>query len=108
MDKETRDQLTIARFEAADINPTTFDHEAHIYVAWQYIGNYARNDAIARFDAALQRLTEKIGATKKYNAMITWLFLLLIAERVQAGENWPAFRARNADLFEDLPRIRAA
>jgi hypothetical protein len=40
MDKETRDQLTIARFEAGDIDPALFDHEAHIYVAWQYIGNY--------------------------------------------------------------------
>ena len=50
MDKEARDQLTIARFEAGDINPALFDHEAHIYVAWQYIGSYARNDAIARVD----------------------------------------------------------
>src|SRR5210317_990966 len=108
MDKETRDQLTLARFEAGDIDPALFDHEAHIYVAWQYIGSYARNDAIARFDAALRRLTEKIGATNKHNAMITWLFLLLIAERAQKGEDWSAFRARNADLFDDLPRVRAA
>ena len=108
MDKETRDRLTIAQFEAGDINPALFDHEAHIYVAWQYIGNYARNDAIARFDAALRRLTEKIGATNKYNAMITWLFLLLIDERAREGENWSTFRARNSDLFEGCPRQAAA
>jgi hypothetical protein len=40
--------------------------------------------------------------------MIAWLFLLLIAERAQKGEDWSAFRARNADLFDDLPRVRAA
>lgn len=108
MDKALAEQLTIERFEAGDIDPTTFDHEAHIYVAWQYIGSYACNDAIAQFDAALRRLTEKIGATEKYNAMITWLFMLLIAERAQAGEDWSAFRTRNSDLFDEFPRSEAA
>ena len=108
MDKALAEQLTIERFETGDINPAMFDHEAHIYVAWQYIGTYARNDAIARFDAALRRLTEKIGATEKYNAMITWLFLLLIAERMREGEDWSAFRTRNSDLFDEFPRSEAA
>ena len=60
------------------------------------------------FDAALQRLTKRIGAASKYNAMITWLFLMLIAERVRADEDWPSFRARNADLFDQGPWSRAA
>ena len=108
MDKALAEQLTIERFEAGDVNPAIFDHEAHIYVAWQYIGTYARNDAIARFDAALRRLTEKIGATEKYNAMITWLFMLLISERARKGEDWSAFRTRNSDLFDEFPRSEAA
>ena len=108
MNKELAEQLTIERFEAGNIDPATFDHEAHIYVAWHYIGTYPRNDAIARFDAALRRLTEKIGATEKYNAMITWLFMLLIAERARTGEDWSAFRTRNSDLFDECPRSAAA
>lgn len=108
MDRALQDQLTIERFEASDIDPALFDHEAHIYVGWQYIVAYARNDAVARFDAALRRLTEKIGASDKYNAMITWLFLLLIAERAQEGEDWSAFRARNSDLFDERPRSEVA
>jgi len=108
MDEAFAEQLTIERFEDGDIDRAKFDHEAHIYVAWQYVGTYARNDAIALFDAALRRLTEKIGATAKYNAMITWLFLLLIAERAREGEDWSAFRTRNSDLFDDFPRSAAA
>ena len=108
MDNRLAEQLTIERFEAGNIDPATFDHEAHIYVAWQYIRTYARNDAISRFDAALRRLTEEIGATEKYNAMITWLFMLLIAERARAGEGWSAFRTRNSDLFNEFPRSAAA
>ena len=98
-----RDELTIDRFEAADIDPARFDHEAHIYVGWLYVMAYPRREAIARFDAALRRLVEKIGARDKYNATITWLYLLLIAERARADEDWSAFRARNTDLFDDRP-----
>lgn len=101
-------EYTIQEFEAGDVDPARFDHATHIYIGWLYMTTYDRADAIARFDAALRRLTEKIGAADKYNAMITWLFLLLIAERTQKGEDWSAFRARNADLFDDLPRVRAA
>lgn len=103
---ETR--YSIDRFEAGDIDPALFDHEAHIYVGWLYTNALPRDEAIARFDAALRRLTKKIGATSAYNAMITWLFLLLIDERAQESEDWPAFRARNTDLFENRPRLNAA
>lgn len=99
---------SIDRFESANVDPSRFDHEAHIYVGWLYLKNFPRDEAIARFDAALRRLTMKIGAEKKYNAMITWLFLLLIDERAQEGEDWPAFRKRNADIFENWPRQNAA
>jgi hypothetical protein len=99
---------SIDRFEAADVDPAIFDHEAHIYVGWLYAKAFPRDEAVARFDAALRRLTAKIGATGKYNAMITWLFLLLIDERTQEGEDWLAFRTRNDDLFENRPRLNAA
>ena len=102
------EELTIERFEAAAIDPTLFDHEAHVYVGWLYVMAYPRREAVARFDAALRRLVEKIGASDKYNAMITWLFLLLIAERTRDDDDWDAFRARNADLFDERPGANAA
>ena len=108
MNTALQEYFTISRFQAADLDPARFDHEAHIYVAWLYLREYPREVAIASFDAALRRLTEKIGAAPKYNAMITWLFLLLIAERMDASEDWAAFRASNTDLFGDRPRPQAA
>ena len=102
------EELTIERFEAAQVDVPAFDHEAHVYVGWLYLQAYPRDEAILRFDAALRRLTEKIGARDKYNAMITWLFLLLIAERSRHGEDWSAFRRRNADLVDGRPRSKAA
>ena len=108
MNVDARKDLSIAHFEASDIDPTRFDHEAHIYVAWLYLDAMPTDEAIRRFNAALQRLTVKIGATDKYNAMVTWLFLLLIAERRRNGEDWRTFRARNDDLFSGRPRAHAA
>jgi hypothetical protein len=108
MTRTPLDELTIARFEASDIDAARFDHEAHVYVGWLYVRAYPRREALARFDAALRRLVEKIGAVNKYSAMITWLFMLLIAERARVDEDWHVFRARNSDLFDERPGARAA
>ena len=108
MNRSLESRYSIERFEAANIDPARFDHEAHIYVGWLYVNAYPRSEAISRFDAALKRLTVKIGEAKKYNAMITWLFLLLIDARAQESETWLAFRNRNADLLEDRPRVDTA
>lgn len=98
-------ELSIARFEAGHLDPASFDHAAHIYVAWLYVHEYPGKESVTRFDAALRRFTRNIGASAKYNAMVTWLFMLLIIERSRPGETWGEFRARNADLFDDCPRL---
>ena len=101
-------ELSIARFEAGDIDPAGFDHAAHVHVAWLYVRAYPAREAVTRFDAALRRFTDRVGASDKYNAMITWLFMLLIIERSRANESWDEFRSGNADLFDDRPRTRTA
>jgi hypothetical protein len=107
MNELTRKELSIAVFEAGDVDPARFDHAAHIYVAWLYVHAYPGKDSLARFDAALRRFTEKTGASAKYNAMVTWLFMLLIIERSRQGETWSEFRTRNTDLFDECPRMQA-
>lgn len=99
MDAET---LTIERFEACDVPVETFTHEAHVYMGWLYVERFG-SDANERFDAALRRVVISAGAEPKYNAMITWLFMKLIADRALPAEDWTSFRARNLDLIEDRP-----
>ena len=93
--------VSIAAFEAGDIDPAAFDHEAHVYAGWLYLREYPLADAIARYTAALKRLTEKLGIPEKYHETITWFFLLLIAERRAAAndDSWSSFRRANCDLF---------
>ena len=97
-------ELTLAQFENGDVDPAAFDHETHVYAGWLCIMRYGRKEGTARFDAALRRLVRKIGAESKYNAMITWLFLVLIADRARTGEDWSTFLARNRDLIDDRPQ----
>ncbi len=93
--------LTIEQFEALRIDSERFDHEAHVYMGWLYVGAYDLADAIGHFDSALRRLTAKLGIPDKYHATITWIFLFLINERFRDDESWLEFRSRNRDLFND-------
>ena len=93
--------LSIAQFEAGDIDAEQFDHQAHVYIAWLYIRKYGLCGTLARFDSAIRQLVKKLGAENKYNATITVFFLIIISERSKDGENWEAFATRNADLLQD-------
>ena len=93
--------VSIAAMEAGEIDPAAFDHEAHVYLGWLYVGEYSLADAIGRFTAALRRLTTKLGIPDKYHDTISWFYLLLIAERRAAAseDSWFSFRRENDDLF---------
>ena len=93
--------ITIAEFDTGNIDPERFDHEAHVYVGWLYVREYAFAEALAKFDAGLKRLVKKLGAEDKYHATLTWFFLLLINERLEDNESWTAFKRRNPDLINN-------
>jgi hypothetical protein len=94
--------LSIESFEAGRIDAATFDHEAHLYLAWLYVRSYPLAEAIARFSAALRRLTAALGVAGKYHASITWFFLVLVNERrvARPETDWESFRADNRDLLD--------
>ncbi len=93
-------RVSIAAFEAADIDADAFDHEAHVYTAWLYLNEWPLNEAIDRFCHAIRRLTVALSAEDKYHETITWFFLLLIHQRRQhdPSASWQTFRERNRDL----------
>ena len=88
-------------FEAGDIDPQKFDHEAHVRVAWSYLQQYTAAVAIERFTSALRSLTTRLGASDKYHETITWFFMITIAERRAACPHgdWQSFKRGNRDLL---------
>ncbi len=102
------ESIRIEDFERGDVDAKQFNHEAHVFVAWSYLQKYQLQESIARFCKALRKLTKKLGVESKYHETISWFFMILIAERKAASEDWQAFRRRNADLFATQPAIISA
>ena len=93
--------LTIERFERGDIDADTFDHAAHVYVAWLYLQRYEFAVAASKFDRAIKRLVKKFDADGKYHATITWFFVVLIGQESERGESWADFSRRNPHLLSN-------
>lgn len=93
--------IDVAAFEAGSFDPSTFDHAAHVRVAWCYLQQCELGEAIRRFTRAVRALTVRLGVPGKYHETITWFFIIAIAERCaqQPYADWDAFRRRNPDLF---------
>ena len=103
MNAVLKPDFSIDAFELGEIDPDAFDHQAHVYVAWLYLERFPLPVALGKFEAALRRLTVKLGIPGKDHMTITWFYLLLISERRadEPGADWYRFRRRNRDLIDD-------
>jgi hypothetical protein len=90
-------------FVTADIEPEQFNHEEHVYVAWQMLEQFSFLETIQRYTDALRLITSKFGAEGKYHETISWFFIALIEERRRREHysNWAEFNDANRDLVID-------
>jgi hypothetical protein len=70
-------------FERATIDPETFHHREHLYVAWCYLRAMPLEDALARYVRHLRQLTIAIGAPQKFHATITWAYVVMLHDAMQ-------------------------
>ena len=93
----------LADFERGNIDPSLFDHAAHVYVGWLYLQERELPEASAQFTVALRRLTRQLGVPGKYHETISCFFMIVIAERCRAAaaSDWANFEAENTDLVND-------
>jgi hypothetical protein len=96
-------EAEVRAFEAGDIDPGQFDHEAHVRVVWCYLQQFPVAVTIAKFTASLRALTVRFGMPQKYHETISWFFIIVIADRVagSAACTWEDFRTENRDLIEN-------
>ena len=62
---------TISAFEALEVDPETFNHAAHMFVAWSYLQKYDLSTSLPRYRETLKRLTRKLGVPDKFHETIT-------------------------------------
>lgn len=63
------------RFKKQDIEPSEFNHLAHLKVAWDYIHEYSMVEARDKFHQDIIKLTKVLGAEEKYHRTLTDFFL---------------------------------
>lgn len=93
----------IEQFESGCTRAETFHHADHVRLAFEYLRRYPALEALERFSGALQRFAAAQGKVQLYHETITWVYLLLIRERMaRSGEKaqvWERFASENADLL---------
>jgi hypothetical protein len=97
------DDTLHAAFTAATLAPGQFRHRDHVRVAFvclQRTGDLAT--AAVEFRAGLRRLAAAIGAAHIYHETLTWAYLVLIHDLMQAAS--PAF-ATSHDLLAAHPDL---
>ncbi|HEU4532564.1 MAG TPA: hypothetical protein VFS00_00555 [Polyangiaceae bacterium] len=100
----TGDDLAFARaFARGSLPAGEFSHRGHVRVAWVYLRRRPFARAALCFGRHLRRYARALGAEGKYHETITWAYLVLINERLQAapaGEGFEGFLARCPELAD--------
>lgn len=101
MDMDTTQPLLVA-FEACELTPDIWTHEAHIHVAWGYLNRFSFPQALQYICSGIKKLNTHNGKPNAYHETITIAMLILIADRIakKPGGNWEEFKAYNADLLD--------
>lgn len=119
----TDDEFLLA-FQACTFTRPQWTHEAHVRMAWLYLTRLPFVVALDRIRIGIRKLNAKIGQPavthrapprhrcsasrvsrstgdpNGYHETITVALTRIIASRVRLGEDYPAFRDRNPDLFD--------
>jgi len=59
------------KFKSCELDPTLFNHEAHLRLAHIHIGKYGHDQAIKNICDQLVAYVTHLGATNKYNTTLT-------------------------------------
>ncbi len=93
----------IKQFEQLTLPPEQFSHTGHIRLAWLYLSNNKREEAIEKAKRGIKAYAESLGAKDKYHTTITHYLVKEIADRqaLQPAESWQSFITQNGDLELD-------
>ena len=92
----------VKQFESATLPAERFHHAEHVRIAWIYLRDYSRIEALDRFCKYLKQFAAAQGAKNKYHETITWAYFLLIQQRREKNKTscWEVFVDENGDLLD--------
>jgi len=101
------DRELMDAFESCTLDPALFNHRQHVRVAWICLSEGPLIEALTRFVESLRRFATSVGSPGLYHETITFAFLFVIHERMQArpAATFEEFERANPDLFRWKPSI---
>ena len=92
---------TLAEFENGTLDLGSFDHTAHLYIAWTLLEECPVLDAMQRFTRALRQVVRIHGIKGKYHETLSCFLIVIIAERKCRGayQDFDGFANANSDLL---------
>lgn len=102
------DRDFLAAFEDSTLPEECFHHRDHVRAAWLLLRETSPAAALDRFSSALKRFAAAKGKTGLYHETITWVYLILINERIERGGHemeWDDFASANPDLLVWRPSV---
>jgi hypothetical protein len=101
------DKQFIARFEALTLEPGTFDHKAHLRLAFLCIMEEGVEPAVQRVGRSIRTFAEHLGARDKYHQTITEALVRMIGLRLarQPVSDWQSFLESNPDLVNQAKEV---
>jgi hypothetical protein len=101
------DKQFLARFEALTLEPRSFDHKAHLRLAYLCIMQDGLEPAIERVGRGIRAFAEHLGANDKYHQTITEALVRVIGLRLarQPAPDWQRFFELNPDLVNQAKEV---
>jgi hypothetical protein len=92
----------VVAFERATIDPRTFHHREHLYVAWCYLRALSLEEALARYVRHLRQLAAALGSPQKFHATMTWAYVVLLHAAMERspGAGFEQLLAENPALAD--------
>jgi hypothetical protein len=97
------DDEFLEAFEECRIPKALWTHEAHVRMAWLYLGRRSLAEVIPFVRRAIQRYNASLGNTEGYHETITLAYLVLIDHRMvrgSEGETFASFSRDHPDLLD--------
>lgn len=104
---ELSDNQFIEQFKDCSLDPSLFDHEAHLRLAWIHIKNDGVEMASKKIQDQLQKFVSHVGAQNKYHATVTVAAVEAVNHfmKKSSTETFEDFIAQNPQLKSNLKEL---
>ena len=97
------DSELLSSMERGDLDPTLFNHEAHLRWGWLLLENHGIETAIERACTQLKHYTRRLGLPDKYNETVT-----IAAMRAIYHFRLKSEKSDFNDFISAFPRLRTS